>query len=41
VALLARGLRRRNAGHGCDERFVVSQKRELPAFKKKPEVPDG
>jgi hypothetical protein len=34
-------MRRRNAVHGGDERFVISQERELPAFKKETEVPDG
>jgi hypothetical protein len=41
VALLAHRLRRRDTGHGGDERLVVSQERELPTFKQKPEMPDG
>jgi hypothetical protein len=41
VALLSRGLGRRDAGHGGDERFVVRHETELPTFKEKPEVPDG
>ena len=39
--MLSRGLGRRDAGHGGDERFVVSHENELPTFKQKPEVSDG
>jgi hypothetical protein len=41
MALLARRLRRRDASHGGDKRFVVSHEDELPTFKQKPEVFDG
>jgi hypothetical protein len=41
VSLLARRLRRRNAGHGGDQRLEISQESELPTFKQKTEVMDG
>jgi hypothetical protein len=41
VSLLARGLWRRNANHGGDQRFVICEELELPTLKKKPEMTNG
>ena len=41
MALLAGGLRRRNADHGSNKRFVVCEESELPALQEEPEVADG
>jgi hypothetical protein len=40
MALLARGLRWRDAGHGRDQRLVISQECKLPTLEKKAEMPD-
>ncbi len=41
VSLLARGVWRSNAGHGSNERLVISKESELPTFEQKTEMPDG
>jgi hypothetical protein len=41
VSLLACGLRRRNADHGGDQRFVICEELELPTLKEKPEMANG
>ena len=40
MALLASGVRRRDAGHGRDQRLVISQECELPTFEEKTKMPD-
>ena len=41
VALLARGLRWRNAGHGGNERLMVCEKLEPPTFQQEPKMAYG
>ncbi len=41
MALLAGGLRRRNAGHGGDKRFMICEELELPTLKQETKMADG
>jgi len=41
MPLLAGRMRRRDAGHGGHERFVISPQLELSSLKQKAEVTDG
>ncbi len=40
VSLLAGRLRRRDAGHGGDERLSISQQLKLSTFKEEPKMPN-